>query len=98
MKKRTYLKTFALTLIIVTLMITSLGVIIPKVFATGRIYIVPPDIDDPGLGPGSTFIVNATAENQQSCTVSVHGFPLKASSTFQLSPRQLLTTTSASQY
>lgn len=63
MKKRTYLKTFALTLIIVTLMITSLGVIIPKVFATGRIYIVPPDIDDPGLGPGSTFIVNATAEN-----------------------------------
>ncbi len=63
MKKVTHYKAIALTLIIATLMITSLSVTIPKVSATGRIYIVPPEIDDPGLGPGSTFFVNATAEN-----------------------------------
>lgn len=63
MRKRSNLKTSAITLIITTLIITSLSLTIPKVYAAGKICIVPPEIDDPGLGPGSTFIVNATAEN-----------------------------------
>jgi len=62
MKKLINRKTLSL-LILTTLIITSLSTMTPKVFAAGRIYMNPPIIDNPALGPGSTFIVNATAEN-----------------------------------
>ena len=62
MKKLTNRKTLSL-LILTTLIITSLSTMTPKVFAAGRIYMNPPKIDNPALGPGSTFIVNATAQN-----------------------------------
>jgi hypothetical protein len=56
-------KSFSLALIITTLIIASSGIITPKVFATARIHIVPSNIDNPSLGPGSTFIVNASVDN-----------------------------------
>ena len=57
------LKVFILTLILTAFLIGSLNVKMPKASDNGRIYITPAVIDDPSLGPGSTFIVNASAEN-----------------------------------
>ena len=57
------LKALILTLILTMFLIGSLKVKMPKASDNGRIYIIPAVIDDPSLGPGSAFIVNASAEN-----------------------------------
>jgi len=49
--------------VLVMILACNMGVKVPAVLATGSIYISPSAIDDPSIAPGSTFRVNASAEN-----------------------------------
>jgi hypothetical protein len=54
-------KTAVTLFVIAVLMVSTLGIIAPKVHAqTPLVSIVPASINDPGLGPGSTIQINAT--------------------------------------
>jgi hypothetical protein len=57
---------FTIMLIVTALIVASLGVLTPKAFPQAiytKLYIDPPEIINPSLGPGSTFFVNATVFN-----------------------------------
>ncbi len=54
-------KNIVALLIIAAMLVSTLGVLAPKVHAQGPVAsIIPASIDDTSLGPGSTFQINAT--------------------------------------
>ena len=63
MKKPSKQKTLFTMLILTAMIITTVGVSVPKAYAIGRIYITPAAIDDTSIGPGSAISVNASAES-----------------------------------
>jgi hypothetical protein len=61
---KSFIRVFVASLVLVAFLIESLDIKTLKASPEeGRIYISPAVIDNPSLGPGSKFIVNASAEN-----------------------------------
>jgi len=49
-------------LILTMLIVPSLMILVPRVYAAGKIHIEPPQIDNTSIGPGSVIRINASAQ------------------------------------